>query len=257
MELIAIKKVIEEVEKNRKVALVTVVSASGTSPAKQGLSMAVTDDETTFGTIGGGGVEFEVTSQALQQLEKEETTTYCYKREDVEVEVLIKIFNSREKLIIVGAGHVAYELYKIANLQKFYTVIFDEREDLTNRDRFRQADEIHCGDIEKGLEEYDIDDKCFIVACGPTHYQDQIAIRKCIDRGAKYVGMLGSRKKIATIKENLLSEGVSAESLDKIYAPIGINTGGDSVNEIAFGIFGEILAIKNNCEINHMKDMRK
>ncbi len=257
MELIAIKKVIEEVEKNRKVALVTIVSASGTSPAKQGLSMAVLENEATFGTIGGGGVEFEITGRALEQLEKEETSTYCYKRDDVEVEVLIKIFNSREKLIIVGAGHVAYELYKIANLQKFYTVIFDDREELTNRDRFRQADEIHCTDIEEGLEKYHIDEKCFIVACGPTHTQDEMAIRKCIDRGAKYIGMLGSRKKIGNIKDNLLSEGVSSESLDKIYAPIGINTGGDSVNEIAFGIFGEILAVKNNCKINHMKDIRK
>ena len=257
MELIAIKKVIEEVEKNNKVVLVTVVFASGTSPAKKGLSMAVTENESTFGTIGGGGVEFEVTGRALEQLQKEETNTYCYKRDDVEVEVLIKVFNSREKLIVVGAGHVAYELYKIANLQKFYTVIFDEREELTNRERFKRADEIHCGNIEEALEEYKIDDKCFIVACGPTHTQDEMTIRKCIDRGAKYIGMLGSRKKIKSIKDNLLSEGISKSSLDKIYSPIGINTGGDSVNEIAFGIFGEILAVKNDCKINHMKDMRK
>ncbi len=257
MELIAIKKVIEQVEKNKKVALVTVTKASGTSPAKLGLNMAVLEDKSTFGTVGGGGVEFKIIDAAFEQLEDGKSTTYLYKGENAEVEVLIRVFNDREKLLIVGGGHVGQALYKIANLQKFYTVVFDSREEFANRDIFPDADEIHLGDVEKNLENYKIDNRCYIVACGPTHAHDEMTIKKCIDRGAKYLGMLGSKRKIANIKKNLNNEGIENESLDKVYAPIGINTGGDSVSEIAFGIFGEILAVKNDCKINHMKDIKK
>ena len=257
MGTLALKKVIEEVDKNKKVALVTVIDESGVSPAKQGLCMSVLEDKSTFGTIGGGSVEYEISKIAFDQLKKGESINYSYEGKNSKVDVFIKVFNTREKLLIVGGGHVGHELYKIAKTQRFYTVVFDERKEFANRERFPRADEIHLGDLGDNLESYNIDDKCYIVACGPSHTQDEMTIRKCIDRGAKYLGMLGSRRKIKAIKENLTSEGISKESLDKIYAPIGINTGGDSISEIAFGIFGEILAVKNNCEINHMKDIKK
>lgn len=257
MQVLALKKVIDEVEKNNKVALITVLSVKGTTPSKPGMNMAICQDETTAGTVGGGVIEFGIMSQALEQLKMEEDIVYIYKTESVDVKVFIKVFCSSEKLLIVGAGHVGFELYKIAKLQKFYNVLIDSRAELANRDRFRDINEIHLGNIDEILSNYPIDDKCYIVACGPTHAQDEMTIRRCIDRGAKYIGMLGSRKKIKSIRENLIAEGISSESLDNIYAPIGINTGGDSVAEIAFGIFGEILAIKNNSQINHMKDIKK
>lgn len=257
MEILALKKVIEEVEKNRKVALVTVRSVKGVAPSKKGMIMTVCKDGTTVGTVGGGGVELEITNQTLEQLESGHDKSYKYKTESVEVKVFIKIFQTREKLLIVGAGHVGFELYQIAKLQKFYVAIVDERVELANAKRFKKADEILTSNIEEVLKNYNIDDKCYIVACGPTHAQDEMTIRLCIDRGAKYLGMLGSRSKIKTIKENLIVEGISSESLESIYAPIGINTGGDSVSEIAFGIFGEILSVKNNSQINHVKDIKK
>ena len=257
MQILALKKIVEQVEKNKKVALVTVLSVEGTTPCRPGMNISICEDCTSTGTVGGGGVELGITKQAIKQLESGESSLYSFEKENLKVDVFIKIFDSREKLIIVGAGHVGQELYKIANLQKFYTVIIDSRPELANRDKFREADEIHLANEEEILKSYNIDEKSYIVACGPTHSQDEMTIRRCIDRGAKYIGMLGSRKKIASIKENLKSEGISDESLDAIYAPIGINTGGDSVAEIAFGIFGEILSVKNNCQINHMKDIKK
>lgn len=257
MEIIPFKKVIEQVEKNKRVALVTVIDESGISPAKKGLNMAVVEDKSTFGTIGGGSVEYEIVRVALEQLKKEESINYSYRGENAKVDVFIKVFNTTEKLLIIGGGHVGRELYKIANLQNFYTAIFDNREELVNKKRFPNANEIHIGDTIEILKQYNINKNCYIVVCGPTHIQDEMAVETCIDRGAKYLGMLGSRRKINTIKENLINRGISQESLDQIYAPIGINTGGDSVSEIAFGIFGEILAIKNDCLINHMKDIKK
>lgn len=257
MEALTLQKAIEEIAINNKVALVMVQSVKGVTPSKEGMIMTVCKDGTTVGTVGGGSAEFGITNQALKQLEIGSDESYEYKTDTVEVKVFIKIFQNREKLLIVGAGHVGFELYKIAQLQKFYTVIIDSRVELANRERFQSADEIFTNDIEEVLKSYNIDDRCYIVACGPTHAHDEMTIRLCIDRGARYLGMLGSSTKVKSIKENLIAEGVSSESLEKIYAPIGINIGGDSVAEIAFGIFGEILAVKNNCEINHVKDMRK
>lgn len=257
MEIRALEKIIEQVEKNKTVALVTVLSESGVSPARIGLVMAVEEDGTTSGTVGGGHIELEITKVAMEQLKSGESRKHIYRGENAVLEVFIRVFKTREKLIIVGGGHVAHELYKIALLQKFYTVIFDSREECANREKFQFADEIYLGDVAENLKDYDIDDTCFIVACGPTHQQDEDTLRECLGRGAKYVGMLGSRKKIKCIKANLSRDGISEAELDSVYAPIGITTGGDSVAEISFGIFGEILSVKNNCRINHMKDIKK
>lgn len=257
MNTLALEKVIEQVEKNNRVALVTVISESGISPARVGLMMAVEDDGKTTATVGGGHVELEITKKALIQLKIGESNTHTYRGENAVVEVFIRVFETREKLIIAGGGHVAHELYKIGHLQKFYTVIFDSREDCANREKFKFADEIFQGDVGANLRDYNIDDKCFIVACGPTHKQDEETLRATLGRGAKYIGMLGSRKKIKSIKEHLSGEGISDKELDSVYAPIGITTGGDTVAEISFGIFGEILAVKNDCTINHMKDIKK
>lgn len=257
METIALEKVIEQVKMNKEVALVSVISESGTSPARVGLMMAVEGDGTTTGTVGGGHVELEITKQALIQLENVQSNSYTYRGENAVVEVFIKVFQTREKLLIAGGGHVAQELYKLAYLQKFYIVIFDQREDCASRDKFEFADEIFLGDVGQNLRDYKIDDKCFIVACGPTHTQDEQTLKATLGRGAKYIGMLGSRKKIRSIKENLLSEGISEKKLETVYAPIGITTGGETIAEISFGIMGEILAVKNNCVINHMKDIKK
>lgn len=229
METLALEKVIEEVQKNKSVALVTVINESGISPSKVGQTMALIEDGTTFGTIGGGHVEFEITKSVLECLKSGESKTHTYRGESAVVEVFIKVFKEKKKLLIVGGGHVAHELYKIAHIQKFHISVFDSREECANRERFEFADEIFSGSVADNLRDYNIDETCFIVACGPTHTQDEDTLRVCIGRDARYIGMLGSRKKISKIKENLLEQGISKEELDKIYAPIGITTGGDSL----------------------------
>ncbi|AFS79864.1 xanthine dehydrogenase accessory factor XdhC [Gottschalkia acidurici 9a] len=264
MDTIVLKRVYESIKKNNKIALVMVTNVKGVTPARVGLSMCVTEDGFTIGTVGGGKMEFEVVNKSLECLKSGISETFCYKQEvsevakigDVEIGLFIKVFNPKEKLLIVGGGHVGFTLYQIAKSQDFYTVIFDSREEFCNKDRFPEADELHVGDIEENLKRYNIDEKCYIVASGHEHKQDEIVVKSCIDRGAKYLGMLGSSKKIKTIKENLMKEGISKESLEKVYMPIGLNMGGDSLKEIAFGIFGEILVVKNNAKIDHMKNIK-
>lgn len=267
MDITLLEKVTEQVRKNKKVSLVTVTKVQGVTPAKVGLNMAVFEDKTTIGTVGGGDMEFKVTNKAMDYIKEGKSSSFEYKSDEkqkkagiigeVKVEVFIKTYTPKPKLIIVGGGHVGTEIYKLATAQDFYTLVLDSREEYCSKKKFEYAHELHLGNVEKKLKDYDIDENCYIVACGHTHIQDEIVVKTCIDRGAKYIGMLGSTKKIKTIKENLIKQGISSESLEKVYMPIGINIGGDTAKEIAYGILGEIIAVKNNANIEHMRDIKR
>ncbi|WDU82385.1 XdhC family protein [Caloramator sp. Dgby_cultured_2] len=115
----------------------------------------------------------------------------------------MKVIGSREKLLIVGGGHVALELYKFAKLLNLYVVIFEDREEFGNRERFPEADEIVLGDIVTNLKNYPIDDRCFIVIVTRGHEYDEAALREVITRDAKYIGMIGSKNKVNYIFSNL------------------------------------------------------
>lgn len=254
METTLIETIDKELKKSNKISLVTVTSVEGITPSKVGMMMVVFDDGTSIGTVGGGNFELVVRNRSLKQLEVGESELFNYKSSTVNIDTFIKVFNPKEKLIIVGGGHVGYEVYKIAKTQDFHIAIFDTREEICNKERFPEADELYLGDTQKNLKDYHINERCYIVATGHNHEQDEVTIKSCIDRGAKYLGMLGSRRKIKTIKDNLMKEGLSKNSLENIYAPIGIKIGGDTAKEIALGIVAEIISVKNGVDTKKYTD---
>lgn len=229
--------------------------------------MGVYKNGSIIGSVGGGKSESLVIEEALRCIKKGESKSF--KIESIEanrdntlkceskLEVFINVFNEKPKLILVGGGHVSHELYKLGIYSGFSVTIFEDRQEFCTKERFPDASELIYGELAKNLRNYNIDDNCYVVMVSRGHIEDQLALKEVVNSSAKYIGMIGSKSKVKNIFDNLINEGISGESLAKVYAPIGISIGGSSISEIVIGIISEIILVKNNKSLNHMRDINK
>lgn len=165
-----------------------------------------------------------------------------------EVELFIEPLLPRPHLIIAGAGHVGSALAHLASLLDFEVTVIDDRPSLANRERLPEVDNILVGDIAQTVASQPMDKDTYIVIVTRGHRHDAETLRgiiKCVDEVA-YIGMIGSRRKIKFIYDDLVAQGVATfEQLAKIHAPIGIDIGGEGVWEIALSIAAELVWIRN------------
>lgn len=255
------KNALKHIENGDEIAIATITKAEGSSPRGVGTTMAVLSDGKIYGTIGGGPLEKHIIELSIQSMEKGRSKSFYLplNTEGVEmicggeVEVFIDVYKTKPKLLIAGGGHIGYALYELANLLEFDVVIFEDREEFLNTERFPDAYELVLGSMDKTLKDYNIDQNSYIVIATRGHSYDEISLEQVIRSKAKYIGAMGSKKKIITIMKNLKEKGFQDEELEKIYAPIGIDIATENPKEIAMSIMAEVLAIKNNGQIRHKK----
>ena len=151
----------------------------------------------------------------------------------------------RCRLLIVGGGHVGQAVADLASDLDFEVSVTDDRADIISEARFPKATERIAGPVEKVLPEFDVtpDTYCLIVTRGHNH--DEEALFYLAERGAAYVGLIGSKRKIRLIFEDLLEQGIARESLERVHAPVGIDIGSQTVPEIAVSICAELVAFRN------------
>lgn len=251
-----------EVKANRKAALVTLIGEEGSTPGKKGFMMVVFEDGSTAGTIGGGSFENKVREYALQCMNEGNDKLLAMELNDSgelhmqcggKASVYIKVFREKDRLVIAGGGHIALELYKLGRGLGFHTVILEDREEYGNTERFPSSD-IYIGNIGESMSNYPLNKNCHVVIVTRGHEGDAAALKAAIGRGAGYVGMIGSRKKVKYVFDKLLKDGCKKEDLEAVYAPVGLDLGGDSASEIALGILSEILLVRNGGRLRHMRD---
>ncbi|MGH4117278.1 XdhC family protein [Clostridium sp.] len=261
-----IKEIYESLASGQKSALVTITEIKGSTPRKKGSLMAVWEDGKIQGSVGGGNIEYEVIEKAIDCIKKEVDREFKFQLTDEgdlnmqcggDATLYVKVFKPRPKLLIIGAGHIGVELFKLAKILDFYTVIFDDRDEYANENRFEGADEIIVGDISEKVSKYPINKNTYIVIVTRGHECDADALKFTAESDASYIGVIGSKKKTEFVMKNLITEGIQREALKKVYAPIGINISSGEPNEIAFGIMSEILLIKNGGSLEHLKDIKK
>lgn len=155
----------------------------------------------------------------------------------------------RCRLLIVGGGHVGQAVAELAAQLEFDVWVVDDRPEVVSEARFPLAEKRIAGDIGQVLQQLDVtpDTYCLIVTRGHNH--DEEALYHVAERGARYVGMIGSRRKIKLIFEDLLEKGISRAALEKVYAPLGIDIGSQTVPEIAVSICAELVAHRNRGEV--------
>ena len=268
MEGKILKAVSSAVERGIETAVVTVLEVKGSSPGKEGAMMAVFSDGSILGTVGGGALEYEFIQEALKAIKENKSCEKSFELTEKGslhmkcggfVRAYIKVFAKREKLLIMGGGHLGAELYTLGKFLNKYVVIFDDREEFANRERFPEADEIILGKMKETVKNYSIDENSYIIIVTRGHENDKECLKAILDKkvSPKYIGMVGSRGKVLSTYKELLDEGYSKDELKKIYSPIGLDISSSEPKEIALGIMAEITAVKNQKTGEHMRDIRK
>ena len=148
------------------------------------------------------------------------------------------------KLLIAGAGHVGQALAAVAGPLDFRVSVIDDRPDYASIERFPSAERRVVGEIEPELRRYPIDASTYVVIVTRGHRNDGKALAAVIDSPAKYVGLIGSRRKVITIFEDLAAQGIPLEKLQRVHAPIGLELGAVTVPEIAISIAAELVAVR-------------
>lgn len=264
-DLSIMKKAIEEIDSGNELAIATITKSEGSTPRGKGTSMIVLRDGSIHGTIGGGALEKHVIGLCIVAIKEgqSESVDLPLDSKGVEmicgggVEVFIDVYKIKPKLLIVGGGHVGYALYKIASLLDFDITIFEDREEFLTPERFPLAKELVLGNVRETLKNYKIDENSYIVIVSRSHNYDQESLEEVVNSNAKYIGSMGSKRKIITMMDNLRELGFLEESLNKVYAPIGLNIAAESPEEIAMSIMSEILLVKNQGSANHSKLVEK
>ncbi len=237
-------------------ALVTIVKTAGSTPQRVGAKMLVYADGRTVGTIGGGCYENDAFWKARAALETRRPLVANYELTDDfaeesglvcggQMEVYIEPLEPTPPLYIVGAGHVALHLAAIASGVGFRVYVVDDREKFANAERFPDAAEVVVEPIPEWLHRADIPPHAYAVIVTRGHRQDLDALRALAARDLRYLGLIGSRAKVARIFEALLEESMPAECLRLVHAPIGLDLGAVTPQEIAVSILAELVAVKH------------
>ncbi len=258
-----IERIPELISQNKSVALVTVTSAGGSTPAEVGKEMLVDSTGNIGGTIGGGNLEYISVKKARESIERNTSSAVHFDlKEDLgmdcggEVEIFIKVYSPAIQLVLVGAGHIGRMLYQYADILGYDVTVIDDREAVAARQHYAHARKILVGDIGEECKNLVISQPTtYVVIATHGHRCDELALYHMIQKDPKYLGVIGSRNKVAVMLKNLEQKGIPKEKLDAVYTPIGIALGGGQPAEIALSIMSEILLIKNEGKLMHMRSL--
>jgi xanthine dehydrogenase accessory factor len=244
----------------RRSALATIVNVRGSIPSAKAAKMLVRDDGSIVGTIGGGCVENDVRKGAMQVMSDEKPRTFEFNLDQHpdddaglvcggSLEVFVEPIIPAPLLYIFGAGHVGLNIYKLALIAGFQPIVIDDRELYANRERFPEALDVLTGEMDQILSHLDPPDTSYIVIVTRGHRHDLRVLRWAVETKAQYVGMLGSGRKVLTLFKQLESEGFDRERLETVYAPIGLQIGSVTPEEIAVSVVAELVGIRRHAEV--------
>src|SRR5947199_3812266 len=243
----------------RRGAVATIVNVRGSIPSFKTAKMLVRDDGSIVGTIGGGCVEAEVWQAAREVMESEkprpltfnpnqnpkyDTGLVCGGTLDIFVEPVLPAAS----LYIFGAGHVSASLYKVAQNAGFDVTVVDDREAYANRERFPDAKEVIAEDFEKATARITPNESSYIVIVTRGDRDDMRVLRWAVQTQARYIGMIGSKRKTVTIFRELTKEGIPANLFERVHAPVGLDIGAITPEEIAVAITAELIAVRRRVE---------
>jgi xanthine dehydrogenase accessory factor len=245
----------------QKCALATIVDVRGSIPSYGSAKLLVREDGSMTGTIGGGCVEAEVWNAAREVIETEkpkhltfnlgqdaayDNGLICGGQLDVFVEPVLPI----PRAFIFGAGHISKSLSKVATLAGFATVIVDDRESFANRERFPEAAEVHAGEYEDVFAKLPINENSYVIVVTRGHRDDMRVLKHAIGTTARYIAMIGSKRKVINVVRELEKEGIPRSAFERIFAPMGLNIGAISPEEIAISVAAEMIAVRRNATSN-------
>jgi xanthine dehydrogenase accessory factor len=241
------EELVQVSEQGAAAVLATVIEVDGIAGVEPGAKCLVRDGEVRAGNIQDRRIVNAILkeSQARLQSEKSQLVSVSVPEAGGKLEVFFEVMPAPPKLIVVGAGHIAVPLVKMAKVLDFHVTVIDDRLLYANRERFPDADEVVVGDMAQTLKQMTITPSCYIVLITRGHAYDEPCLRVIIDRPAKYIGMIGSRRRIKACFQRFRDEEkIAEEVLQRVYAPIGLDIATETPAEIALSILAEVIKVR-------------
>ena len=237
--------------------LATVVTATGSTPARLGMKMIVYADGTIRGTIGGGELEKLVIDKVNADRPASETkwefdlgshTGAAFQTAmacgGVE-EILVEPLHGGAPLIIFGGGHCGVALSWLASWVNFDVTVYDNREEWASLEKHPRAGRVVCAPYDAVVSHLSLPHGAYAVIMTHGHEHDSVVLRQLLGHPLKYIGLIGSAKKVRGVFEGLRSDGVAEEQLAAVHAPVGFPIGSHTPEEIAVSIVAQIIGVRN------------
>ncbi len=245
--------------RGEKCALATIVSVNGSIPSYQNAKILVRQDGSFVGTIGGGCVEAEVYNAAREVMETEKAKMLEFSLgQDVAYEnglicggqlnVYVEPVVPQPRAFLFGAGHVSQAIAKVAHLAGFATVVVDDRERFASRERFPDAEEVHAAEYEAIFPRLEINSSSYLIIVTRGHRDDMRVLRLAVETPARFIAMIGSKRKVINIVKELEKEGIPREKFERLTAPMGLDIGAVTPEEIAVSVVAEMIAVRRQPE---------
>lgn len=246
-------------QEGRRGAVATIVNVRGSIPSFETAKMLVRDDGSIAGTIGGGCVEAEVWQAAREVMENEKARTLTFNLNQNPkydtglvcggtLDIFIEPVLPPALLYIFGAGHVAVNLYRTARGAGFDVTVVDDRDSYASRERFPDAKAVIAEDFDKAMARINPGETSYIVIVTRGHRDDMRVLRWAVQTQARYIGMIGSKRKTISIFRELVKEGISENLFERVHAPVGLDIGAITPEEIAVAITAELIAARRKVE---------
>lgn len=241
----------------QRCALATIIEVNGSIPSFECAKMLVREDGSIAGTIGGGCVEAEVWNAAREVMESGKARRMRFSLgEDAaydnglicggQLEVFVEPIDPAPAAILFGAGHISKSLCQVAQMAGFQTIVVDNRESFANRERFPSADEVYAGEYEDVYAKLPVHSNTYLIIVTRGHRDDMRVLKWAVFTPARYIAMIGSRRKVLSVYRELQKEGVPAERFERVFGPMGLDIGALTPEEIAVSVAAEMIALRRN-----------
>jgi xanthine dehydrogenase accessory factor len=252
----SIYELMREFEKSGESFVVcTIVNSKGSTPRRTGSKMIVRQNGDMIGSVGGGEVEHRVRQEALDALSNGKAKMLHYQLTDPdkgdpgvcggELDIFIEPVNQKEKIIIVGAGHVGGALAHLAKWSGFKVAISDDRPEIGTQINEADVDEIWIGSIDQISQHIEINKDCYLVLTTRSAELDMEGLPGLMALDPGYIGVIGSKRRWAVTRAGLINNGMNEALLERIHTPVGLKIGAETPEEIAVSIMAEIIQIKH------------
>ncbi len=249
---------LEAQRKGEGAVIATVVTNRSAEPVTPGSRLFVHESGDTLGLIHPD-LDAVLATDARRSLEEKRSRMRSYRfggagvehvgMEGGDVDVFFEVLSRPPRLVIVGAGHIAVPLARIAGLLDFEVIVLDDRPEYANRERFPDADDIHVGPYRETLAGVPINSDTHIVLVTRGHVHDQACLEQVLDSPAAYIGMIGSKRRVRTVMRHAKEAGHDVAKLQRVYAPIGLDLGSQTPAEIAVAIMAEIINVRRGGKV--------
>ncbi len=248
-ELVRLRKL------GQKCALATIVEVNGSIPSFESAKMLIREDGSIVGTVGGGCVEAEVWNAAREVMETEKARNLRFNLGQSaaydnglicggQLSVFVEPVIPQPQALIFGGGHVSRAISQIATTAGFSTVIIDDRESFANHERFPEAAAVHAGEYEQLFPTLTVNSATYIVIVTRGHRDDMRVLRWAATTQPRYLAMIGSRRKTLSVIRELEKEGMARTAFEQLHAPMGLDIGAITPEEIAVSVVAEMIAVR-------------